>query len=185
MAGNKPKATAQQKKVKPLTKAQNKLIMDHIAYAKRIAKKYAGDDCPAGITLMQLETESCSALCEAALRFDPKTGADFKTFAYDWCKKSILAFIHDRSYSDFEDIENVTDDTLEDDEDAQAAEREQKVKALLAVLDKNELKVVRLLFGFEGKCKDFKEIAVMMHVQVARVHQIYEKARTKMEWAGC
>ena len=73
------------------------------------------------------------------------------------------------------------DEIPEDDEEVQEQQR-LKVEAMMAVLNDKELKVVRLLYGFEGDSKDFKEIAVMMHIQVARVHQIYEKARTKMEF---
>lgn len=185
IAGKKRKASAQQNGVKPLTQAQNKLIEDHIPYAKNIAKMYAGDDCPSSITLQELETESCSALCEAALRFDPTKGADFKTYAYDWCKKFILAYIDKWGCIGYEDIENVPDVIPDDDySEALTEERALLAEALLKVLNKQELKVVRLLFGFEGESRDFAEIAVMMHIQVARVHQIYEKARTKMEMAA-
>jgi len=175
------KRNASAKKVTPLTEVQNKLIVDHIPYAKNVAKSFIGGVFKRGITLEQLETEACSALCEAALRFDQEKGADFKTYAFDWCKKFILAYIRDWGYSEYEDIENVQDEIPEDDEEVQEQQR-LKVEAMMAVLNDKELKVVRLLYGFEGDSKDFKEIAVMMHIQVARVHQIYEKARTKMEF---
>ena len=85
------KRNASAKKVTPLTEVQNKLIVDHIPYAKNVAKSFIGGVFKRGITLEQLETEACSALCEAALRFDQEKGADFKTYAFDWCKKFILA----------------------------------------------------------------------------------------------
>ena len=51
----------------------------------------------------------------------------------------------------------------------------------MSVLNMQEKKVVRLLYGFDGDVKDFREVARIMHLTPARVHQIYEKALTKME----
>lgn len=166
--------------VKPLSKTQKEIIMEHIPYAKNIARQYVGCINRRGITLLHLETESCSALCEAALRFDPEKGTDFKTYAFVWCKKFIVAYLRNWGYYEHEDVELVAEDVSDDEEDIQQ-EREQKAEAMMAVLSDKELNVVRLLYGFDGAPKTFSEVAEIMHLRTARVHEIYDKARTKME----
>jgi len=177
----------------PLTKAQQELVVGHIPFAMNMGKKYAGLGRFKGIPMEDLQQEACYGLCIAAQKWSPSpqpspkwegvdTTATFQTYAYKWCLKYIMMAINGETLSTFGD-EEVVDIIDDDDEQAFAEERVKKVEAMMAVLNDKELKVVRLLYGFEGDSKDFKEIAVMMHIQVARVHQIYEKARTKMEFA--
>lgn len=84
------------------------------------------------------------------------------------------------------------DDDIEDDtEEATFAEKSAvKVDALMTMLNKQEKKVVCLSYGISMSssakvCREpmtIKEVAKEMHLQVARVYIIYEKAMAKMEF---
>lgn len=163
----------------PLTDAQRQLIVDHIDSANDIAKRYVRLVLKRGITLQELQTESCSALCEAALRFDPEQGTDFMAYAYHWCRKYIIAYIENWGYV-AEDITMLPEEISADDGEAEEFQRE-RVAALMAVLNQQETMVVRLLYGFDGDPMDFGEVARLMHLSSRRIHQIYEKAMSKME----
>jgi len=182
--------------MKPLTKAQQKLVTDNIAFAMNLGTKYAALGSFNGIPVEDLQQEACYGLCIAAQRWGTSpqsslakdevvdTSAIFQTYALNWCTKFIMMAIDDVPLDALED-NNVEEIDIIDDNDEQtlAEERARKVEAMLAVLNRHEKKVVRLLYGFDGESKDFYEIAKLMHIHVARVHQIYEKARTKMEWS--
>lgn len=178
----------------PLTKAQQELVTINIPFAMNMGKKYAGLGCFKGVPMEDLQQEACFGLCIAAQKFNPSRGVKFQTYAHDWCLKYIMKAINDEPTSllspEEEEIEDI--DLIDDDDEQNfAEERVKKVEAMLAVLNQQEKKVVCLIYGFGSTgspqvgCdpKDFKEIAVMMHIQVARVHQIYEKALAKMEFS--
>ena len=168
----------------PLTKAQQELVAGHIPFAMNMGKKYAGLGRFKGIPVEDLQQEACFGLCIAAQNFNPEKGAEFQTYAHDWCFKYIMMAINNEPLDAFEDKDVEDIDTFEDDdEQAFAEERVKKVEAMMAVLNTQEKKVVCLIYGFGSEVHDFKEVALKMHIQVARVHQIYEKARTKMEFA--
>lgn len=166
--------------VTPLTDAQRQLVIDHIHFAEELARKFEYLGRQKGITLLQLKTESCSALCEAALRYEPEAGTDFKAYALGWCQKFIKMCLNDWGYA-ADDVEVLEGELLAEDEEEMEQWRVQRVEAMMSVLNMQEKKVVRLLYGFDGDVKDFREVARIMHLTPARVHQIYEKALTKME----
>lgn len=180
--------------MRPLTKAQQQLVTENIPLAMNLGKKYAGLGNYKGIPVKDLQQEACYGLCVAARRWKahadtPKeegleAAATFQTYAFIWCVKFIMMAIDDVPANTMvdKDVDTVAIEE-DDDEQALAEERARKVEAMLAVLNRHEKKVVRLLYGFDGESKDFYEIAKLMHIHVARVHQIYEKARTKMEWS--
>ena len=59
-----------------------------------------------------------------------------------------------------------------------ASKRQNELKPLT---DEQRRMVVEHVFGFRGPEKSFKEVAKVMHVQVARIREIYNKALNKME----
>jgi len=166
---------------KPLTKAQQELVAIHIPFAMNMGRKYEGLGRSKGIPVEDLQQEACYGLCIAAQNFDSSKGADFQTYAHNWCKKFIMKAIKGEPLSSFED-KDVEDDIIYDDEQAFAEEREQKVKAMLTALNAQEKKVVCMIFGIGTSVGTIKEIAQKMHLQTSRVHQIYEKSMAKMEF---
>jgi len=179
----------------PLTEAQQEMVSHNIPYAMNMGKRYAALGRFKGIPVEDLQQEACFGLCIAAQRYvapadaavgeGQAAGASFRTYAYNWCLKFIMMAINDEPLDTFEDRDPADVEIIDDDEEqALAEERAQQVEAMLAVLNPHERRVVSLLYGFEGESCDFRQIAAMMHIQVARVRQIYEKARTKMEFAA-
>lgn len=184
-------------KMKPLTKDQQKLVSEHIPFAMRLGKSYAALGNFVGVPVEDLQQEACFGLCIAAQGWNSSghtsraegkeagAAATFQTFAYDFCLKYIMLAINKEEVSviSLDDDEAAEIDVMDDDDEtAFAVERRRKVEAMLAVLNAQEKKVVRLIYGFGSEVHGFKEVAQKMHIQVARVHQIYEKARTKMEF---
>ena len=155
--------------VTPLSDAQRQLVIDHIPFAKELARKFEYLGRQKGITLLQLKTESCSALCEAALRYEPEAGTDFKAYALGWCRKFIKMCLNDWGYA-ADDVEVLEGELLAEDEEEMEQWRVQRVEAMMSVLNMQEKKVVRLLYGFDGDVKDFREVARIMHLTPASVY---------------
>lgn len=169
------------KQVTPLTNEQQKLVTDHMSFANNMAKRYAGLGRSKGISFEEILSDACFGLCEAALRYKANEGATFQTYAYDWCKKYILMHINENAFYSDKDITDMEDDIPEDDGEEQQ-ERKKKVAVLMSVLNNKEREVICLFYGFDGREKTFREIALLLRVHPARVHQIYENAMTKMEF---
>lgn len=167
----------------PLTKAQKELVAGHIPFAMNMGKKYAGLGRFKGVPMEDLQQEACFGLCIAAQNFNPEKGAAFQTYAHDWCFKYIMMAINNEPLDAFEDKDVEDIDTIDDDDEQTfAEERALKVEALLAVLNAQEKKVVCMIYGIGTSVHNFKEVAVKMKLQTARVHQIYEKSLNKMEF---
>lgn len=165
-----------------LTEAQRQLVVDHMQFANHLGINFAGLGRSKGITVEELQADACFGLCEAALRFKADEGADFQTYAYDWCRKFIMLHIDDKDFTSDKDINDLDADIPEDDGEAEE-ERKKKVETMMRVLDKKEREVICLIYGFDSNPKGFKEIALLMCVHPARVHQIYENAMAKLEWS--
>ena len=177
----------------PLTKEQQLLVVKNMPLAENLAKRYAGLGRYKGIAMEDLQQEAFVGLCEAAARYDASRGADFKTYAYPWCRKYILMAIKGVPETADDDVEKLgildADDPLTGSGQVNDAEEcAIRVEALLAVLDKKEQQVICLAYGIEQKvgkgCGEplgFKEIARKMQLHAGRVHQIYEQAMAKME----
>ena len=80
-----------------LTKQQEQLVAKHIGFAVSLAQKLgqrvASDLSELCIDMNDLKQESLLGLCEAAIRFDPKVGTNFRTVAYYYCRRYVLLAI--------------------------------------------------------------------------------------------
>lgn len=80
-----------------LTKQQEQLVAKHIVFAESLAQKIgqrvASDLSELCIDMDDLKQESLLGLCEAAIRFDPKVGTNFRTLAYYYCRRYVLLAI--------------------------------------------------------------------------------------------
>lgn len=80
-----------------LTKEQQRLVAEHKDFAETLAQKLgqrvASDLPELCIDMDDLKQESLLGLCEAALHYDAKAGASFKTMAYFWCRRYVLLAI--------------------------------------------------------------------------------------------
>ena len=63
-------------------------------------------------------------------------------------------------------------------------EKFMRIDRMIAVLNGKERKVIRMLYGIECEVKDFKQVAQTLGMKSACVHQIYEKAMTKLEFSN-
>lgn len=185
----KKKTIKRSKRQQHLTKSQQMLVVENMTLAMNMGRRYAGLGRFKGIPMEDLQQEACIGLCEAAMRFDSKRGADFKTYAYDWCKKYIMMAINGEPSTADEDVEMVADNMADDaDEVRMTEERCRKVDAMMSVLEKRERDVICLIYGISQSSKHateplgFKEVAARLQLSRTRVHQLYECAMVKMEW---
>lgn len=175
------------KRVQPLNEAQRKLVEMNVSYAMNMGIKFKAIGLAKGISCEDLQQESCIGLCAAASKYDAEKGADFKTYMHFWCERYIRRAIKQEDCVIDEDIECISDVMPDDEEEAQK-EKEAHVALLLNSLNEQERKVICLVFALpyckEVTCnepKGFKEVARIMNLRPTRVHQIYDKALTKME----
>ena len=165
-----------------LTDEQCREVVKNLSVAKMISHKFANISKLKRIDEEDLMQEACLGLCSAVQNFDSSKGAQFKTFAYNYCLRMVLAAIDSAPDIAEDDVETLQDEPICDKDEADYEEIcSRKVKSMMAVLNASERKVVEHVFGFCGPEKSIKEVAVIMHVQVARIREIYNKALNKME----
>lgn len=178
---SKGAASKRQNELKLLTDEQRRMVETNMPLAEMMSRQYAYFCKSKRIDEEDLMQEACLGLCTAVQNYDNSKGAQFKTFAYNYCLRKVLAAI-DSAPDIAEDVETLPDEPIYDEDEADYEEiRSRKVKSMMAVLNASERKVVEHVFGFCGPEKSFKEVAVIMHVQVARIREIYNKALSKME----
>lgn len=198
--------------MKPLTDAQRQLVEDHLSFAMNMGKRYGAIGRIRGVPVEDLQQDACYGLCVAARHYDPSSGADFKTYAYGYCKDYITQALDAESLAEFDNLEMLLaqherdiDESLDademspgfdiiDEEDTDDDDPVLKVLLLLTALDERERMIVCLAYGLPydhstlsdtpRTPKSFREIAAMLHIQPARVRQIYNLALAKMEMAG-
>lgn len=164
-----------------LTDEQRREVVKNLSVAKMISHKFANISKLKRIDEEDLMQEACLGLCTAVQNYDSSKGAQFKTFAYNYCLRKVLAAI-DSAPDIAEDVETLPDEPIYDEDEEDYEEiSSQKVKVMMAVLNVSERQVVEHVFGFRGPEKSIKEVAKVMHVQVARIREIYNKALNKME----
>ncbi len=59
-----------------------RLVTEHVAFAMRLARRFFREKRNAGIDLDDLVGAAMLGLCEAASRFDPEKGENFRTFCF-------------------------------------------------------------------------------------------------------
>lgn len=179
------KQTKQKSRRKPdvLTDAQRQLIVDNMQFAINMGLKYSGLGRYHGVTVTEMQQSALFALCIAAQKYKPTRNADFKTYAYRWCQKYILLEINRRELTLMDDNTDVIDNDDDNDDDVTL-----HVSNMLDILNAKERQVVCLVFGIPQSdivqdCdpKGFREIASILQIKSARVHDIYECAMAKME----
>ena len=168
------------KEIKTLTEAQLLLINSNMSFAENMGRHYASLGRENGISVEELQQDARFALCEAALRFDPTKGVDFKTYAYKWCYKFIMMSINGKMYYSEEQIDAQEVDIVDEEEETYK-KYHQRVMKLMRLLNKKERRVVRMVYGFDGDAMSFDEVAKALHLTTDRVHDIYDIALTKME----
>ena len=118
--------------------------------------------------------------------------ASFTTYAYNWCRKFVMMAINKEEPTLSADDEGMDDILVADDangDDEQCGDpRVMRVQEMRGMLQKRERDVVCLIYGLSygedvanHEPKDFKEVAQLLHLSSARVHQLYEQALAKME----
>ena len=175
-------ASKRQNELKPLTDEQRRMVETNMPLAKMMSRKYAYFCKSKRIDEDDLMQEACLGLCIAAQNFDISKGAQVKTYAYNHCLRMVLMAIDSAPDIAEDDVATLQDEPIYDEDEADYEEiSSQKVKVMMAVLNASERKVVEHVFGFCGPEKSIKEVAIIMHVQVARIREIYNKALNKME----
>ena len=165
-----------------LTDEQCREVVKNLSVAKMISHKFANISKLKRIDEEDLMQEACLGLCTAVQNFDSSKGAQFKTFAYNYCLRMVLAAIDSAPDIAEDDVETLQDEPICDEDEADYEEnRSQKAKAAMSVLNVSERKVVELVFGFRGPEKSVKEVAKIMNLQVARIRELLNKALNKME----
>ena len=165
-----------------LTEEQCREVVKNLSVAKMISHKFANISKLKRIDEEDLMQEACLGLCTAVQNYDSSKGAQFKTFAYNYCLRMVLAAIDSAPDIAEDDVETLQDEPIYDDDEADYEEnRSQKAKAAMSVLNVSERKVVELVFGFRGPEKSVKEVAKIMNLQVARIRELLNKALNKME----
>lgn len=162
----------------PLTADQQQLVMKHVPWAMNMGRKYAALGRLKEVPCEDLQQEACYGLCKAAQRFVAGQ-ADFKTYAFLWCKKYILLALNDRPFMDKEDVEASASGLPEE---LYRAEIDKQVQQLLALLTDRERTIVCAVFGVGCQELSFGQIAEKMGLTSRRVHTLYEKAMTRMEF---
>ena len=76
---------------KKLNKDQQRRVVENLKFAKDLALNFG----KCGVDVMELQSASMEGLCEAAMRYDESKGAEFQTYAYNYCRKYILIAIKD------------------------------------------------------------------------------------------
>lgn len=175
------------KHVQPLNEAQRRLVEKHIAYAMNLGIRFREAGLAKGISCEDLQQESCIGLCVAARKYDAEKSANFQTYMHYWCVRYIKRAIKHEGCAIDEDVECIPD-SIADNEDEAQKEKEARVASLIKVLNQQEKKVICLIYALPyckdvicNEHKDFIEVAEIMNLKSARVHQIYDKAMTKME----
>lgn len=172
-----------QKSAPALSVAQRHLVEQHMALAENLSVKFAAWGKQRGVDQQELQAQAYLGLCEAALRYEQVPGANFQTYAFEWCTKVIKLRIKGEEYIAEDDVEVAGTNLIDDDEEAELNEkRAKKADKLVKVLDRTERKVVALVYGFSGEEPlGLKEVAKRLRLTPHRVSQIYQRALAKME----
>lgn len=165
------------KRERRLTDERRQLVENYYAYAVHLSRRFAPLARSRSIPLEDLQQEACLGLCEAALRFNKNVKVDFMTYAYMWCYKYIIATIRKQFINADEDMEFLPDIIADDDQEEARA----KVRKMMSVLNEKECAVIRLIYGFDGDCLNFSDVAQKLHLSPGRVHALYDNAMNKME----
>lgn len=187
--------------LKPLDETQRKLVEDNLNLATVMSKQYASVGVLRGVPVEDLQQDACVGLCIAAQSYDPSKGADFRTYAFGWCRKYILQALKDEALLPFEDLDEGADieemtraiDVIDDDADMDE-DPVLRVAAYLEVLGQRERRVVGLVYGIacgqphradrDRVPMSFKEIADQLHLHPETVRRIYHQAMAKIEHAA-
>lgn len=77
----------------PLSAEQHPLIVEHIPFAKKLAKDFYRRRSWVGLERQEFEGAAFLGLCDAARRFDSTRGMYFRTFAYFRIKGAMLDLV--------------------------------------------------------------------------------------------
>jgi RNA polymerase sigma factor (sigma-70 family) len=182
------------KSQKGLNCEQQKLVENSLNIAIIMGKKWAPLGRKKGLTTDDLIQEACLGLCKAAAEFKGKSAAEFRKHAEDCCRYMVQRAIRQEETAN-KDIDVYKDETqaismpAEDEETTERMlavheEKFMRIDRMIAVLNGKERKVIRMLYGIECEVKDFKQVAQTLGMKSACVHQIYEKAMTKLEFSN-
>ena len=171
------------KKSVKLTCYQQKIVEENIGFAMNMGKHYGSLAAARGVSVEDLQQEACWALCTAAQKYDPKRDVSFVTFAYNYCRKSIQNFISASRISEnatcnFELCEGIIDNPENKESTYHIVEK------LLNILNKRERLIICKVYGINYEIKKFADIGRELGLSSQRVHQIYEKAMSKMEFSN-
>lgn len=174
----------------------NKLINANLKFVINIAKKYIRNDVP----FIDIISEGNMGLLNAVNKFDETKNIKFITYAVWWIKYYIKNYIEkyvsrEDAMSDKDYVFDISDD-MEDDYAHNAKrinnefenslsilqDKQDSVNELMECLQKRELKIIMMYFGFseDNKGKTLEEISKEMNITKERVRQIKDKALMKM-----
>lgn len=164
-----------------LNDKQRMMVTENLSLAVNLSKSFAPLGEYYGVSREDLQQEASLGLCEAAMRYHPDQGAEFRTYAYDWCRKYIILGIRSAFHnsSNVDDVPDADIIDMESDDECVL-----KVAEMMNVLGDLERKIVRLLYGFDSDPMDFRQVSMTLNLNIRRVHQVYEKAMIKMELAS-
>lgn len=173
-----------------LDDASRELIESHIPFAIDMAK-HAQHTFGAHVEPDELEGAARAGLCEAALHFDLRGPASFRTVAFVWVNKALHKSVSDRCSHGITygsrvecsciDITDPADLALVDTEDdnEESLECKRLVEAMLekvAQLNEPERTVLKLAMGLEAPALSTEEIAAATHRSVRTVRMIKRNA---------
>lgn len=76
--------------IQQLTQEQKELVVNNVAYARKMARKFFRERYRGDLDLEDFEGAGFLGLCDAAKRFDPLRGQNFQTFAHLRIKGAML-----------------------------------------------------------------------------------------------
>lgn len=150
--------------------------------------------------------EAHLAVCKATLSYKVEAGVAFTTYVYPHIVYAVQKSVREYGFviripQHIEGLASVVhlQTTLNDegvsigdeilashcddgsDELQRKMEENEKVESLLSRLTKREQKIIRCLFGFDGKAMTMRELAKHMNISTRRLQQEYNNAMINLE----